>query len=830
MRQIHILIAVGIMMVTPLWGQVGFPDYPEDYHAPDMLKSGTTGSQYIPHGLAFTPKGDLRAMIVCVGFGSPYDGWDCPNWSTGTNTLPNWANNPEFMYTSNSDFSTFASANHYQNFSRFYHEMSNQKFRFIANVFPHRININPTGIDTWEAANLRVMEVLKAQHPNFNWSPFDGRANPSNYAFDSSNSTPDSVVDFLIIVYRYNGNDYWKTNFPIPYLANGFASNSIPPTFSYNGYGFNSMCGYTQITGGDGFYQLFIHELAHNIFNSPHYAGANGIVGNYFYGQNGWGMMSLSSIFNSALGWERWLLDWIDIKANGVNSDIVTASNLPSSGEFILRDHITTGDVIRIRLNSGTGNNQYLWLENHQGLSIFDNRTWKTNGCGNSFPPEPRGLVAYIESIKDDKTIPIDFWGDVRTRNGIQFIHPAGNFDYSTAGSPTYPCALWGYSGNPSYDFHEVQPNPISGQSRIEWIRWDIDNNGSIGFNNNANSTGGQNEHARVAKRDGVETLDCMGVGLAFPAGKRLGMDTNPSLVSRPLFQNTSNMGYHYLNGISITNASTVLDQLMNRVRVLVKFNDVEVKENVRWAGNIALNNITSNSNPDLVLHSGHQILINKSGTPNRTTRIDSDFINYTKFKCEDGGYFLMQPDSRVILDESSAFTIESGSVLEVGDNSEFRVSLGGTLQVRNGAELRVTGTGRVDVENGANICVENGATINLQDALSAINLRPGYSIGVNTSVVPNPGTCTSASSIRVTGNGLVNTQFTSSTYVQNETFGTNRYITGSNIYVGRAVTTAKPQGDVVINSGAHVILDAMHNIYIEPGFEVKLGGVFEIR
>lgn len=67
-------------------------------------------------------------------------------------------------------------------------------------------------------------------------------------------------------------------------------------------------------------------------------------------------------------------------------------------------------------------------------------------------------------------------------------------------------------------------------------------------------------------------------------------------------------------------------------------------------------------------------------------------------------------------------------------------------------------------------------------------------------------------------------------TYVQNENITDERIITGNNIFVGYSVTSSKPNGNVVIKNGADVIFDTSENVYIEPGFEVELGGVFEIR
>jgi len=65
--------------------------------------------------------------------------------------------------------------------------------------------------------------------------------------------------------------------------------------------------------------------------------------------------------------------------------------------------------------------------------------------------------------------------------------------------------------------------------------------------------------------------------------------------------------------------------------------------------------------------------------------------------------------------------------------------------------------------------------------------------------------------------------------YIQNETITNNRYVGGRNIYVGRAVTTSKPQGNVTIVNNARVIFDAAENVHFEAGFECEAGSTFEV-
>ena len=70
---------------------------------------------------------------------------------------------------------------------------------------------------------------------------------------------------------------------------------------------------------------------------------------------------------------------------------------------------------------------------------------------------------------------------------------------------------------------------------------------------------------------------------------------------------------------------------------------------------------------------------------------------------------------------------------------------------------------------------------------------------------------------------------YTQDVYIQNYTFTENAMIVGRNIYIGQNVTTSLPQGPVIINNGVNVYFKPTENIYFNSGFEVQLGGTFEV-
>lgn len=806
--------------------QITYPGSFEDYHFQTIkLKNATIDNLYSPNGIEFTPKGDFKVLIICVGFGAPYDSYEMPGWATGVNTLPDWVNNNSAFYRNNTEFNNPATVNDKNNISRFYYEMSKGTFRMTADVYPTRININPAGSYGWFSLNRKVIEKMKVENPNFDWAPYDKRTNSPNYLSDNSISNADSVPDYVVIVYRFQqikdntSTSNWYINPPIPGMMHwsgsggGYAAINGLSGINYNGYTFKEKSGYTHCSGTSSIFSLFIHEVAHSIFDCSHYANANGIVGNYFYNQlGGWGMMNLAgTAFCCANGWERWYLGWIDLKTNGVNSDVKSSVDLPASKEFTLRDFITTGDVVRIKIPNGTDSDQYLWLENHQGKSIFDDRSWTGNGCEeNSLPPSPRGLVAYVESIAGDRNYPFDFWEDTLSANGIKPLHSKGNYDYSFLGPSEISCLLW---RNPIFNILQGIANPIAGQNGLEGIRLDYNSNNIIDIHTDLNNLGtSPNEYHWVAKRAGNMTYDFLGSDINFVVGQKLGIATNPALINRPVYDDNKNkMTSYYLNGISVLVSSIAPN---GDVKVKVSYNDVEVNSNIRWTGNIVLPDITSNADPDLDLLPNKTITINKSGSSNRhtkTTTIDNNFINLTTFNCSANSYFRLQNNSKVIVDNSSTFTLESGSTLEINDGAQLVIENGSRLEVQSGATILIKGSGGIVIKCSGTLCAQQGSIINLQDVLSCIHFIGNGSL--------SSGCLTNLSGV-ITGNGSVQDHNNALT-LSSSTISSDFYYSGTTI----TSTNVTIQG-----TGTDVVFDVSNDATINSNFTVPLGSTFEVK
>ena len=260
--------------------------------------------------------------------------------------------------------------------------------------------------------------------------------------------------------------------------------------------------------------------------------------------------------------------------------------------------------------------------------------------------------------------------------------------------------------------------------------------------------------------------------------------------------------------------------------KVDIRWDDYNVTNSVRWTGDIVLHEQVN-------LLSGNKITLDQNYTPNKHIKdaVTGVFAGPTYFTCLNGSDFTIQSNSQVELNNLSSFILESGSQLEIKDGAVFTVKSGCTMQIKYGANLIIQGSGRVEVENGGYFCLEGGGHISLQDYLSVVNLRNGHILGVNTSVISDPGSCIDVvedMAEYVSGIGKINT-FDANTYIQNKTFTHNEYVAGNNVYIGYDVTSP-PYGNVIIQNGVKVIFDAANLVYVKNNTLINLGGTIEIN
>lgn len=801
-----------------------------------------TKNENIINGGVFTPKGNLRILVVFISYGNEFDYQNVNDWPVNSE-LPLWAtsSNQRVFHDDYSEFPSYAdrfSDTNRQSISNFYYQMSDGTFKIIADYFPERVIVDVSPTDDWGDVNQKALKQISDL---VDWSLYDNRKNSPNYLFDNSITPPDNKVDYIVFCHRFSWD--W-TNKPSNNLSlnntNGVSKTKIHPNCPVgNNNHVVTEDGFTFFTGGERPLGIFVHEIGHELYDAPHYAGNNNVCGDYFYEPSaGWGCMRTERVYSCAAGWERYILDWIpDIKANGIDSDIETTADLSANnGIFILRDFITTGDVIRIKIPPYTTNRQqYLWLENHQGLSTFDGNYYYTQFCSTPIDEYHNGIVAYVERYSFIKN---NFLGLFDNPNSVRWLSKDGNHDFSFKDSIFYPAELC--NETTTYPFHKIAPNPIGGQSINESIRHDFNNNGIINHNPQPNSTASnRNEQNDVIKVDNMSTTAkyITGTGLTFQKGDKVGIARNPCVRNLPKYDSINYlMGDYYLNGISFE----ILDKLPDSSMVVkIRLDDVEIDRPVRWAAaSIVLTDITSDSRPDVDVLSSITVDIDKSGTPNRhrnpanpnqTSSTTDDFITPTTFTCRNNSYFKQEANSRVNVKNSSTLVLESGSMYEVGDGAVLNIEPTATLHIKSGATLKVNGSGHVEIQDGAYICIEDGANIELVDFLSSLNLRPGHIAGAPS----QQSNCTStplSSYTLVSGSAGSIRTFSGTRFIQNKTYLGDAYEAWNDIIAGYQVVSGQRAGNVVMENGSHVILDGVGEVRLEPGVIVKQGAILEVR
>ena len=678
----------------------------------DKLPVEQIKTPYAPYGGVFTPKGTLKVLLVFVTYkdkNSENKSFEnknlkLPEWDYSKNRgLPDFVDPvsgdcPEYIFNKESDFDVYMDkvAN---NFSKEFALMSNNNFKLIGEVFkdadgkPAVVEIDPTGGYSWTDMNGRAVKAMQKMNPDADLSAFDQRKNRPNFTFDNSDTSvhkPDKVIDFVVFVHRYNKN--WRQQ-PKSSMrgwvgsGGGFAATGILPSNTINGYRIAEGFTMTYKSG------VFVHEVAHVLFNAPHIMGVNNVIGEYFYLMSaGWGIMAPISVFNGFNAWERWYAGFIEPVA-----DIKDEEDLKNGNSFILRDYFTSGDAVRIEIPFSGG--QHLWLENHAKIHPMDEHPWKGAVVGkeDTVPPVPKGVYAFVEAIEGSRnTI---FSALSNRANGIKVLHAGGNFDYHLY--EELP-DLKNYWGNVMKSFKRLDPNPISGINNFYRYPYDSNKDGKISIDQNYNSS--RSEWSAPIFREEVEPDSFINFygsfGTYFPErsknsvgpvpfrnGDYLDMSSNPLPLNYPKY----NLSHHALEPYILNGLALKFSAVENSddMQVHIRLKHVNLCQSRRWTGNIILPDITTDPKPDLIISRCTHLIIDKSGTNNTHIKTEKgDFINPTVFTVKKDAKIQMDQKSRIIIKENCKLIFEVGSMLIMDKKAQ--------IIVRPGAELILNG---IDVE-----------------------------------------------------------------------------------------------------------------------------------
>ena len=500
---------------------------------------------------------------------------------------------------------------------------------------------------------------------------------------------------------------------------------------------------------------IVTHEISHGLFgsNNFHTSGGNhrgwGCSMSFLNVQGGYGLMGAAhSGLVGCNGYERWRMHWkhpqsVDyISArNAANTQSVASDITREDGNktFLLRDFVTYGDVVRIKLpykDSVTSSNQYIWLENHQvGSNGKLDFLQYSNITHYAYcrPQGAAGIYAYYQVGRDILEGTSNEVWDSCNRDNLRIIPAEGYYDFELF-TDVYPASCVS-NESITYAYRRGVPNPLCGGQDQEFQLFPLETDNVLYLSRELEPW------RKVIDNQNYDCLPFLGDTLdAFRTHTKINMGTNPSTNNVKTYhsnnQNPSNIisaknpeknvQTTYLTGLSIEMTPV---QGTGNFLVHVRWDDYNITNDTRWTGKIALKDTA-------VLTAGNTITLAQNRTVAQPTRDPETglFAGRTRWTCENGSYFRQDSASALILTENSSVTFENGSRYDLSKDARVEIHAGCSLIVRPGAKIQMKGI--VEVDSGGVLTLYDTAKMG---NLSRLVVRPGGKL------VVDGGTLTSA-------------------------------------------------------------------------------------
>ena len=427
--------------------------------------------------------------------------------------------------------------------------------------------------------------------------------------------------------------------------------------------------------------------------------------------------------------WDRYRLGWkgtnnqYEISArdqNGiteVNGDL-DATNPDHAGIYTLRDFVTTGDALRIKLpfvNEDTEYPEWIWVENHQGYENngceFD-RWQYDNGDHTCIEGMTAGMMSYIQ-INNERRVAEesnllytqDFFADY-TRP----LLANGHWDL------LYPTE---YVPNNCVSYDTVRPfvryleNPLTGANDQDNYSYDKDGDNLI-------TKGDQLSIWTEKTSDGALHRHLYSLGhtshvFTLQGNHKIGMGTNPSSATQinmvgenAPYAPAKNLRHIYLNGVSVE----MIEQCSNGdIKVRIRFDDADVDNNARWCSpDIRLNKIIDDGY-SLNLKKNKTLLLDQGFN---ATRMDwpIQFNGQSVFSSPTA--FIVQPEVRMHIDTSAKLVLENASRFHLRDASVCVVEDDGVIEVKSGTIFRMDACSLLEINGSGKLIVRSGAELRI--------------------------------------------------------------------------------------------------------------------
>ncbi len=665
--------------------------------------------KFSAYGDIHTPSGRLHILWIFVRFEDKCINGRTPEWidTTAEGFLPKMAAGGEVNLLLDANPETLSQPNHIRNISDYYYQNSYGKFLLTGDIFPCQVPVKyiPDNASNFFARQGQMNEAavkwITEHYPNFDWAKYDRRKNSPRFVYDNHHSQPDSVLDYVVFLYRDAG-------------GTGMGSSG---SFKVPGTPYSLTAGHTGIKcyWDDAHnWEYFKHEFSHNLFSCPHYMGANGASGDKFYLNQGWGLMSNTCVpFMTANAWEKWWLGWMQPQEVTIN------------GTYKLKDLTAGNDAIRIHI---PGTQDFLWIENHQKINHWDNKLF-FNGKSTlapvqvEYPEVAKGLYLFVSAEPGaDRNKPTLSPFNPKHANLFKMYNGEGNSDYVFTGDTIkgdyFDCPVWRKAAN----------NPFAGQNDFQAIRYDLLKNGNLGYremHGNLDAKAGQQYLVNALQYEGknIYGMNMLGDELdAFDIGDEIGLSGIVPVVNYPTYLlKDEKLNPFIINGITIKILS--IDEA-GTYTLDIRFDDYTLRKSQRWCGNLWLPAAELSAPRVLALQKNTVLTLDLSGTADRNTAhpLTNTFANPTNLKVdaqntiriEKGAKMIMDKHSRLELNGNAFMVVESGGELRVNEGAEIVMNSGTRILVKKGGKMTVSPNARFKQLEGSYLGTEKGSKVKM--------------------------------------------------------------------------------------------------------------------
>lgn len=487
----------------------------------------------------------------------------------------------------------------------------------------------------------------------------------------------------------------------------------------------------------DNVFNIMHHEFDHLLIGANNFHAGGGSAPIYprtfIPLQCGWSMLgAANATILTCNAWDRWWLGWKNREnkfeisgrnsknGNEVNADI-DPENFTGTRKIVLRDFVSTGDAVRIKLPmpASSSAQQYLWLENHEGRAFngspFDKFQYQDEA---GFAPLLPGVYAFVQ-VGNDHRSDNNIYSESRA-DYIRALPANGFFDiyFEPETTITTPIGFHPSITTRPYQLLPSRSNALTGNMTVEFPPFD--------------KTG----DARLSQKDIVALdyqdkpgmrypfLDYLGnTDMGFRKGEndRIAADANPAPFNMETYLGPNpNFARHQkgsptravrINGISISFAPI---NNKGEVEVLVANSDtIRLNQDVRWCADTLILKPFIHRSIRLEVASGKTLLIDHGLTPTRTQNpdtINGDFVfaSPTIFKVDSGAVLVLDAKSRLHLAGGSSLLIEPGGKVIFGKKARLMLDAGSVFNLRSGAQFKIDHKLKVKKSNGSKIFIES--------------------------------------------------------------------------------------------------------------------------